>query len=281
MNCSKSIYNDSLKVTPYSGTKVNSTRQEPVTFQNSIVSLGYSRESVGQDVLVRTFSTFKDPGSRPVCDKGLGFEKNFSDLPENRLRLIVSEKVLRNDEDALRRISLKLAQEEFEESCRQQKFCESRAQMLAAQEKMKKRMDDLQVKTGLLKLNLRKTNSWTATSRINSLAQPKTLKKGLAEDYIDSFGLLKAGLLQGGNSANPKSARIPGNKILTPFPTLSTNTNPKHWTKKQSNKVSEVYSEKEINDCMKEINDFHQRIGKGKGKVGFPQIFLEKYKKSN
>lgn len=281
MNYSKSIYNDSLKVTPASAAKANSTLLDPGTFHNSIISRTYSQQTLQQDPLVRTFSTFKDPGSKPLCDKGACFERNFFDLPENRLKLIVSEKVLKNDEDALRRISLKLAQEELMENYRQQKFSENRAQMLATKEKMKKRMDELQAKTGILKLNLRKTNSFTVNSRINSLAQPKTLRRGLAEDYIDSFGLLKAGVLEGGNSANPKSARIPGYKILTPFPCLAGNGKGVVWSKKNVNKESEVYSEKEIKDCMNEINDFHQRIGKGKGKVGFPQIFLEKYKKSN
>lgn len=275
------MYMDSLKATPASDVKVVSVRQDPENFQNSLISRTFSHNLLYQDSLKRTFSTFKDPGSKPLCDKGACFEKNFYDLPENRLKLVVSQKVLKNDEDALKRISYKLSQEEQAEFSRQQKNLEARAQILASKENRKKRMDDLQAKTGLIKLNMRKTNSWTVNSRINSLAQPKNIKRGLAEDYIDSYGLLKAGVLETGNTANPKSARIPSNKISTPFPGLVNNTKIVAWEKKDEKKEKEVYSQKEIKECMKDINDFHRRIGKGKGKVGFPQIFLEKYKKSN
>ena len=37
-------------------------------------------------------------------------------------------------------------------------------------------------------------------------------------------------------------------------------------------------TEKEIDECMHEINEFHKRFGELKGRVGFPQIYLEKYK---
>lgn len=281
MKNSRVVYMDSLKVTPASEVNVISCRQEPDNFQNSLISRTFSHNLLYQDSLKRTFSTFKDPGSKPVCDKGACFEKNFYDLPENRLKLVVSQKVLKNDEDALRRISYKLVQEEQEDFNRQQKLLEARARILASKENRKKRMDELQAKTGLIKLNMRKTNSWAINPRINSLAQPKSIKRGLAEDYIDSYGLLKAGVLETGNPEYPKSARIPSNKISTPFPGLASNAKIVAWEKKDEKKEKEVYSQKEIKECMKDINDFHQRIGKGKGKVGFPQIFLEKYKKSN
>ena len=248
---------------------------------NSIKFLSQTYTS-SDSILKKTFTTFKDPASRPICEKNDLFYKNLTDLPETRLKLFINQKVLKNDEEALMRISSKLAEEEREELKRQQNLTEFRNNLLTAGQNRKLQMQTLQNRCGLETLNLRKNQSWTVTARINSLAQPKSIKRGFAEDYIDSCGLLKAGILEGGKSVMPKSARIPGSKICSPFPFPSGNE-VKSFTlgKRFEIQGKEVYSQKEIRECMKDINDFHDRIGKGKGKVGFPQIFLEKYKKGN
>jgi hypothetical protein len=233
-------------------------------------------------MLKKTFSTFKDPGSRPLCDKNDLFMRNLNDLPETRLKLFVSDQVLKNDEEALKRISFKLAEEEREENKKNQLLNQFRNNLLTAGKNRKLKMENLQSRSGLITVNLRKHQSWTVSARINSLAQPKMMRKGFAEDYIDSCGLLKAGILEGGKSVLPKSARIPGSKICSPFP-FPSNQEARTFTfsKREEKSGNEVYTHKEIRECMKDINDFHNRIGKGKGKVGFPQIFLEKYKKAN
>ena len=227
------------------------------------------------------FYSFKDPGKRPICDKNACFDKKYCELPENRLKLLVNQKILNMDQAALSHISSKLAQEQLEENEKAKKYSEFRKQLLTATATRRKNIEILQARTGLLRYTAPYTQCTSNSSaRIGLLSIPKTSKKGFAEDYSDSYGLLKAGLLESGSSVLPKSARLPTGKVYSPFPLQIVKRN-KHHCKmggitKDRNEEQDIYSNDEIRECMKEITEFHKRFGELKGRVGFPQIYLDK-----
>jgi hypothetical protein len=224
---------------------------------------------------------YKDPGLKPICDKGACFERNYSELPPTRLNLIVNKKALQNDQEALNRISQKLAQEYRQEQEKNQRHMDIRNKAITANENHRKHIENLQARTGLVKYRTdSKLPLVSSNPRIQSLAFPKALKKGYAEDYIDSFGLLKAGLLEPGRSVIPKSARVPLGKIISPMPENSykQTSNRLNFNASQKNQEYHFYTEKEILECMIELNEFHRRNGEIKGRIGFPQIDLEKFK---
>ena len=66
---------------------------------------------------VPMFTTFKDPGSSPISNKKGNFY-NYLDLPDERLKLVINEKILKMDEQALECISKKLQQEIEQEQIR-------------------------------------------------------------------------------------------------------------------------------------------------------------------
>ena len=226
------------------------------------------------------FYSFKDPGRHPICDKNACFDRKYYELPENRLKLLVNQRILNMDQAALNHITYKLAQEQYEESEKAKKYSEFRKRVITAAATRKKNSEILQAKTGLIRyMPAHKQYACKSSERIGLLSLPKTIKKGYAEDYIDSYGLLKAGLLETGNSVLPKSARIPSSKIFSPFPLQIVKRN-KQYSKTNCNSKEDVeenkiYSNDEIQECMKEITAFHIKFGELKGRVGFPKIYLD------
>lgn len=219
----------------------------------------------------------RDPGRRPICDKISSFEQNYSKLPETRLKLLVNPKILTMDQAALNHISLKLAEEQCKETEKQNFFIDFRKRAITATEVCKKKTEILQAKTGLLKFTpVHSVSNLKTTSRIEALSRPKVLKKGLAEDYMESYGLLRAGLLETGNSAVPKSARVPISKTFRAKPLGTAKTYRKKIGQRQEIEENFIYSGKEIEECMKEIQKFHKIFGELKGRVGFPKIHLTK-----
>ncbi|OMJ73665.1 hypothetical protein SteCoe_27600 [Stentor coeruleus] len=222
----------------------------------------------------------KDPGIRPFCDKTASFEQNYPHLPENRFKLVVSDIVIRNDQAAIKRITQKLENEANMEIQKQQMLHKFRLDNLSNYAKRKTKTEDLQKKTGLTKyktMNMLPINK--VNNRIQSLSVPRAGKKRYIDDYIETYGLLGAERVKGSRSVLPGSSRITENKTLSP-------DNKQESFKRSLGKTSynkedkniEIFSDKEIADCMKEINEFHKRFGELKGRVGFPQIYLEKYK---
>jgi hypothetical protein len=229
----------------------------------------------------KSFADFlKDPGLKPVCDKAASFDRTYASLPDARLKLLVNKKILKMDEDAIERISDKLAKEKAEDLQKTQKWLEMRQNELKKHGSHKRSMEILQERTGVVKLkpNSRNTNTGS-TDRIKALAQPKKQKLGFAEDYIDSYGLLKAGVLESGKSVLPKSARVVWGKSGNVDRVQSVKHKGKKWDKeKNRRKKAEASLKMEVVECIREMNEFHKRYGELKGRVGFPQIDLEKYK---
>lgn len=227
------------------------------------------------------FQTYKDPGSRPFCDKTTCFEQSYPHLPENRHKLVVSDIVIRNDQAAIKRITQKLDNEAIMEAQKQQRLYEFRKDILSNYAKRKTKTEDLQKKTGLIKLkkmNMLPSNK--ANDRIQSLSVPRNGKKGYIDDYIETYGLLGAQRVKCSRSVLPGSSRITGNTILSPDNKQESFKRQLGRTAydKDNRNIIEMFSDKEIADCMNEINEFHKRFGELKGRVGFPQIYLEKYK---
>ena len=161
---------------------------------------------------------FKDPGMKPFCDKVGSFDIIYNELPESRLKLLVNPKILKNDANGIDLIYKKIEKEYEFESEKMTRHLESRKKLMTATKNRQKTTEELQARTGLVKhKNNEKTNDFNATARTQSLAFPKTIKKGFAEDFIDTYGMLAAGRLKTGNSFLPKSARVPSCKVFTPF----------------------------------------------------------------
>ncbi|OMJ85595.1 hypothetical protein SteCoe_13074 [Stentor coeruleus] len=226
--------------------------------------------------------SIKDPGSKPLCDKSASFNQNFYNLPESRLKLVVTDTIIKNDQAALKRMSQKLEAEEFMEDKKQQWLCDFRNNILTSNAKKKQNTEELQKKTGLVKFNpMPHMHRHSTTERIETLAIPKSITKGFAEDYSESYGLLGAGILETGRSILPKSARVPGYKSSSGFSQYANDKKQGFYRNRGfciGKNSNEVFSNKEVKECMKEINEFHKRYGELKGRVGFPQIYLEKYK---
>ncbi|OMJ74604.1 hypothetical protein SteCoe_26422 [Stentor coeruleus] len=87
----------------------------------------------------------------------------------------------------------------------------------------KKRQDNqvYEEKTGLEKIKLEnKVLIPLPSARIKNLSLVKDAKIGYPEDYMETFGLLKAGTLYSGKSVHPKSARKPMVKKSESYPIL-------------------------------------------------------------
>lgn len=228
------------------------------------------------------FTTFKDPASRPIS-KQIGRFENYNELPEDRLKLVVNKKILKKDSEALSLISKKLAKELGEEAQRKEWHMAIRQQTLT---RMKNKRDYNQVyeeKTGLEKIKFgHKTSTPLPSARIQSLSLAKGVKVGYPEDYAETFGLLKAGTLYSGKSVHPKSARKPMVKKSETYPIqVDDKTGGLIAFEQKDNEIKyeeEILTEQEIKESMRELNEFNKRFGELKGRVGFPQIYLEKYK---
>lgn len=264
-----------------SSLKFTQRIQDPPSSLISKFTKNYSTTELNSSKKSFCFS-FKDPGSKPLCDKAASFEQNFYSLPESRLKLVVTDTIIKNDQAALKRMSQKLEAEAYMEDKKQQWLCDFRNDILTSCAKRKQSTEELQKKTGLVKFKpMPHMYRHSTTERIESLAIPKNAKKGFAEDYIESYGLLGAGILETGRSVLPKSARVPGCKSSTGFSQYENGKKQGFYRDLgfgNGKNPNEVFSNKEIKECMKEINEFHKRYGELKGRVGFPQIYLEKYK---
>lgn len=234
------------------------------------------------DDIQPVFSTFRDPASKPIS-KLIGSFDKYNELPEDRLKLVVNRKILKKDEEALSFISKKIAKE-FEEVQQKKEWHKSiREQSLTRMRKRRKENKIYEEKAGIEKIKLiQKAITPMSNTRIQSLSIAKIVKIGYPEDYSESYGLLKAGIISSGRSINPKSARKPVMKKTDSFPVF--------FNEKQDDLLAdmkkvpevkideEVFSIEEIKESKKELNEFNRRFGELKGRVGFPHIYLEKYK---
>ncbi|OMJ77155.1 hypothetical protein SteCoe_23296 [Stentor coeruleus] len=235
-----------------------------------------------KDDVQSIFSTFKDPASKPI-NKMIGSFNNYNELPEDRLKLVVNRRILKKDAEALSLISKKIAKE-FEEEKQKKEWHKSiREQSLTRMRKRRKENQIYEQKAGIEKIKpIQKATTPVPNMHIKSLSIAKSVKIGYPEDYSESYGLLKAGVISSGRSIHPKSSRKPAMKKTDSFPVLI-NENPDEFSaeNKKNTEIKfdeEVFTIEEIKESYKELNQFHKRFGELKGRVGFPHIYLEKYK---
>ena len=230
------------------------------------------------------FSTFKDPAARPIICKAKTFD-NYNELPENRLRLVVNEFILEKDTQALKYISKKIDEEVKEEELRSEWYKSNRARTLARMERQRAKNKIREDKAGVEKVKIddedeKKSQKPPESARLQRLSIAKGVKRGFPIDYIDSVGLLKAGVLQADKSMFPKSARNPQVKRTSSFPitaitdhTLNSNSS-KLWDVKN---IDEFLDFEEIKEQLEEMDKFDKRVKDMKERVGFPRIDLEKF----
>ena len=223
-------------------------------------------------------SIYRDPGLKPLCDKGASFDRNVSELPENRLKLLYNQHIIKMRQDAIDRISQKIAQEDLNQLEKNNNTIEFRKKVLRNIEFQRNKTRDLQAKSGLIKYSpMPKIRKSMASPRIEALSIPKPLRRTIVEEFLDCNGFLKADNLGYERAYIAKTVRNPSFRLEGDLSSKCTTRELVKLTKE----TKEIFSEGEINECMKEINEFHKRYGELKGRVGFPQIDLEKYKKKN
>ena len=236
---------------------------------------------IREDV-IPTFATFKDPARKSICNKIMGFD-NYVELPPDRLKLVVNDRILKMDEQAMEYISKKLQQEAEEERIINDWHEKNRKKIILKMKRLQKRNLEHEKKNGLIKVKVdkRQLSANPSSARIDALAASKTAKKGYPQDYLDSYGLLGAGVLKDDKCMHPKSARRTTYKKPEAFPVHEDSFDPelsKEPISQNCYTEPDPYTPKYIADSMRELNEFHNRNGLIKGRVGFPQIDLEKYK---
>jgi hypothetical protein len=227
------------------------------------------------------FATYKNPSQRPISNK-IGSFDNYLDLPEQRLKLVINQRILKMDEKALETMSKKIQKELEDQKIQNQWHQKNREKTLIRMKKKQKKNREIEKKTGLSKVKIQQeiVND-DQSARINCLSVPKQAKVGFPEDYLDSYGLLKAGFLYSGKSIHPKSARRPVIKRKNVFPSYDDqvfNTVPTVPELIEVIKEPKLLTSLEIEESMKELDEFNTKFGEIKGCIGFPQIYLEKYK---
>lgn len=228
------------------------------------------------------FATYKDPAKKSINSKIAGFD-NYLELSQNRLKLVVNDKILKMDEEAVERISEKISQEVEKEKLIKAWHVENREKILETLKKQQKINAEYEKKNGLVKIKVARNKVIKPPSaRINTLSVAKTVKSGYAQDYLDSYGLLNAGVLKSGKSMHPKSARRSIHKKTEYFPVYEDLYDPELLRKQESlepKREIDIYKPEDIQESMQELNEFHRRFGELKGRVGFPQIHLESFSK--
>lgn len=227
------------------------------------------------------FSTYKDPAARPIICKAKTFD-NYNELPENRLKLVVNEFILEKDAQALKFISKKIEDEVKEEELRSKWYKSNRACTLERMQRQRVKNKIREDKAGVEKVKIdeedKKSQKAPGSARIQRLSIAKEIKRGFPVDYPDSYGLLKAGVLQTDKSMFPKSARNPQVKRTSSFPITTDQTLNSHssklWDVKQ---IDDFLDFEEIKEQLEEMDKFDKRVKDMKERIGFPHIDLEKF----
>lgn len=224
------------------------------------------------------FSTFKDPAARPIVCKAKTFD-NYNELPENRLRLVVNDRILERDAQALNYISKKIGDEIKEEEIKLEWHKDNREKSIARMQRQRAKNKIREDKAGVEKIKIEESKKEKApgSARIQRLSIAKEVKRGMPIDYVDSYGLLKAGVLQSEKSMFPKSARNPQVKRTSSFPVTEQTLNSQS-SKLWDNKQPEDYLDlQEIQEQLQEMDKFDKRVREIKERRGFPHIDLEKF----
>ncbi|CAG9331685.1 unnamed protein product [Blepharisma stoltei] len=240
--------------------------------------------------------TYKNPNSK-VLHKNLQAFDQYNDLPSNKLKILLDPRIVKLDEKGVRSIQKKLEEEQKEEEKKENWIKENRYKTIATFLKKQQYSKDLQERSGLRYIRCGPEKcSPTITDRLAILSTPKSKKQIKPEDLLDARGLLTIDYedaireVSGFPRASKTSQLALRKSEIFPIPLSLQQTDrisSKTPKSKSTTRSFSVHSKKcalsqtEIKEGLKDINDFHKKFGELKGRVGFPQIDLEKYKSCN
>lgn len=236
--------------------------------------------------------TYKNPTSQPLHKNCSIFER-YNDLPADKLKILFDPRIVKFDRNGVELIEKKLNQEKENVENKLKWITENRYKTLAHFIKKKQKTDELQEKSGLkyIKTKIRQLSP-NCNDRLNELSTPKFRRDVSVKDLVEARGLLtidyqdaikasvrenriiktsQQALRKPDNFPFPDSMQSSGKPIKRLLTAIDSRARP-------INSILSSPSPPKITEVLNEIDKFHRMYGELKGRVGFPQIDLEKYK---